>query len=99
LAFLIFTTLFAVVFAFGWYLSPLGVGFQDGPTNPGAKKIALAIYALSYFVGIPALLIGQVVSPVLWFYKHFKGAYIVPLVSISSFLLCVIAFSLVFTKF
>src|SRR5215469_11919050 len=65
--FLIFTTLLAGVCAFVWFFSPLGLGFQEGPTDPTTRKIALKIFWVSYFVGIPALLLGQVLSAIFWF--------------------------------
>jgi hypothetical protein len=91
LAFLLLTTLLAGVFAFVWSLSALGFGFVDGPANPTIKKIALATIAASYFVGMPALLIGQAASPILWFFGRTRGAYVVPLLSMGSFLLCATA--------
>lgn len=97
-AFLIVTTLVACVCIFVWLLSPLGLGFQDGPSNPTTKEIALTIFIVSYFVGLPALAIGQVASPILWLYAHTRGAYIIPLLTIGSFLLCAGTFLFVFSR-
>jgi Na+-driven multidrug efflux pump len=96
LAFLILTTLVALVFAFVWLFTPLGLGFQDGPANPAMRNFALAIFAVAYFVGIPALLAGQVLSAILWSYGRARAAYLVPLFTIGSFLLCASAALLIF---
>ena len=99
LGFLLLTTLLAGIFAVFWGLSPLGFGFAAGPTNPTTKIIAVAMISVSYFGGIPALLIGQIASPILWFYGRTRGAYLVPVLSMGSFLLCTIAAYFVFTRF
>jgi hypothetical protein len=98
LNFWMLTTLVALVCALAWYFLPLGLGFQDGPTNPTTKRVALTIFAVSYFVGIPALLLGQVLSAVLWFYRRTRDAYLIPLLSIGSFLLCAATFWFIFFK-
>lgn len=98
LGFLVVTTLLASVCAFVWFVSPLGLGFQAGPTDPTTRKIAFTAFAVSYFGGIPALVIGQVASPIFWFYRRTRGAYLAPLISIGSFLLCAGTFWFVFFK-
>ena len=98
LSFLTLTTLVAVVCAFVWYFVPLGLGFQEGPANPVTRRVALTIFGVSYFVGIPALLIGQILSAILWFYRRPRDAYIVPLLSIGSFMLCAVTSLFIFFK-
>jgi hypothetical protein len=97
-AFLLLTTVLAGTLAFFWGLSPLGFGFAAGPSNPMIKKIAVVLIMATYFVGIPALLLGQVVSPILWFYGRKRSAYIVPLACMGSFLVGISAALFVFTE-
>lgn len=97
--FLMLTTLVALVCAISWYVMPIGLGFQDGPTNPATRRIAATIFAVSYFVGLPALLLGQIISAILWFCCLARAAYIVPVLSIGSFLLCAATFWVVFFHF
>ncbi|MBB4395942.1 hypothetical protein [Bradyrhizobium sp. ERR14] len=85
--FFVLTTVLAVLCAFVWFLSPLGFGFAERPTNPLTWKVASTIYSVSYFGGIPALLIGQAVSAILAVFGRTRAAYLVPLLSIASFLL------------
>ena len=96
LVFWIASTLVASVCLYVWFLSPLGFGFQAEPSNPTTRKIALAIYTASYFVCLPGLLVGQFVSPILWFCQRTRCAYMAPLLAIGSFLLCAGAFWFVF---
>jgi len=94
--FFILTTLVAVVCAAIWHVSPLGIGFANGPTNPLIRKFAVAVYGLSYFVGIPVLVIGQVLSAILAVLGRRRYAFIVPLASIGAFLLSVVIVLLLF---
>jgi hypothetical protein len=87
LAFLLLSTVLAVVFAIAWGLSPLGFGFAPGPADPIIRKMAVGIIMATYLVGLPALLLGQIASPVLWLCGRTRGAYIVPLACMTSFLL------------
>ena len=73
---------------FVWYFAPLGLGFAEGPANPLTRRFAAIIFAVSWLGGIPALLIGQVLSAILMALGRTRYAYIVPLLSIGSFLLC-----------
>src|SRR5215468_7026906 len=87
-SFFILTTLIALVCAFVWYFAPLGLGFAEGPANPLTRRFAFIVFAVSWFGGIPALLIGQVLSAILMALGRPRYAYIIPLLSIGSFLLC-----------
>jgi len=85
------TTVVAVIFAAGWYMSPLGLGFVAvWPADPSTRKIAATTYELSYFVGIPMLLIGQVISAILAAFGRRRAAFILPLASIASFTVCAV---------
>jgi hypothetical protein len=97
--FLMLTTLVALVCAIFWYVLPIGLGFQEGPANPATRRIAATIFAVLYFVGLPALLLGQIISAILWFCRLGRGAYIVPVLSIGSFLLCAATFWVIFFHF
>jgi hypothetical protein len=77
-------------------MSPLGAGFASGPTNPSIRKFAVTIYGISYFAGIPLLLIGQVLSAILAMLGRKRYAFIVPLASIGAFLVSVIVVLLFF---
>ena len=87
-SFFMLTTLIALVCAFLWYFAPLGLGFAEGPADPLTQRFAAIIFAVSWFGGIPALLIGQVLSAILMALGRTRHAYIIPLLSIGSFLLC-----------
>ena len=79
------TTVIAIIFAAAWYMSPLGLGFAFRPPDPSIQKIALTTYELSYFVGIPMLLIGQICSAILAASGERRAAFILPLASIALF--------------
>ena len=97
-SFITLTTLVAFVCAIVGVLLPLGLGFQDGPTNPVTRKIALTLFAIAFYVGIPALLIGQPLSAMLWFYRRRRAAYAIPMMSIGLFLLCFVTALLIFGR-
>ncbi|MEO3999555.1 hypothetical protein [Mesorhizobium sp. CAU 1732] len=83
--FFIVTTLIAIVFGIGWYMSPLALGFADGPADPVTRDWAERAYHLSYFVGIPMLIAGQIASAVLNAKGMYRLAYLVPSASILLF--------------
>lgn len=83
--FYVFTTAVALVFAWVWFLSPLGFGFADWTANAGLRAMGQGIYQVSYFVGIPALLLGQAVSLVLALTRRLRLAYYVPVATIGTF--------------
>ena len=87
-SFFMLTTLIAVVCAFVWYFAPLGLGFREGPATLLTRRVAAIVFAVSWFGGIPALLIGQVLSAILMALGRTRYAYIIPLLSIGLFLLC-----------
>lgn len=53
--------LFALFLAFGWWMSPFGIGFAvaDPPDH------AWRTYEVSYFGGIPMMLLGQLAAALL----------------------------------
>jgi hypothetical protein len=81
------TSIMVGCLAFGWFMSPLGLGFATWPE--GHRDLLEGVYALSYYAGIPAILIAQVISPILFAYRKRKAAYWVPAASIALFLACV----------
>ena len=83
------TTLVAIICGAFWFMSPLGIGFAPQPANPLVPQVANTIYVVSYFGGIPMLLLGQVLSAILAALGWRRGAFIVPLVSLGAFALCV----------
>ena len=85
--FYIFATAVALVFAGVWFMSPLGFGFAPWPADAGLRAFAQGLYQVSYFGGIPALLLGQVVSLALALAltRRSRLAYYVPLTTIGVF--------------
>ena len=83
--FYIFATAVALVFAGAWFMSPLGFGFAPWPADAGLRAFAQGLYQVSYFAGIPALLLGQVVSLALALTRRSRLAYYVPLTTIGVF--------------
>jgi hypothetical protein len=81
------TTLVALVIGFIWLMSPLGLGFQEWPSDPVTRRIANAAYWLSFFIGLPLLLIGQVGSVILAMTGRMRAAFRLPMVSIGIFIL------------
>jgi hypothetical protein len=73
--FFIATTFVAIICSFVWCMSPLGIGFAPQPANPSTRQVAVTIYAVSYFVGIPMLLFGQVLSAILAVSGRRRGAF------------------------
>jgi hypothetical protein len=78
------TTVVACCAAFVWYISPLGIGFADWPDEP-LRSVVQAVYLGSYFVGIPALLGGQLLSLGLAVFRKRRAAFIVPAISLGLF--------------
>lgn len=87
--FLVVTTIVAVIFSLAWYMSPLALGFSEWPSEPGQRDLAQALFATSYRIGIPALLISQLVAVVMGARGHHRAALIIPILSLSAFCLCV----------
>jgi hypothetical protein len=81
------TTLVALVIGFVWYMSPLGLGFAVWPSDPATREIAYAAYWLSYFIGLPLLLVGQVGSVILAMTGRRRAAFSFPMATIGVFVL------------
>jgi len=61
-----FLLVFSLLISAVWFMSPLGIGFNYDPDlSPIKKKIGETIYFASYFIGIPLLLIFQVISGII----------------------------------
>ena len=75
----------ALVFAAMWCMSPLGIGFADAPTEPAMKALFDSVYQGSYWIGIPLLLAGQVISLAIALIWRSRAAYYVPLITIGLF--------------
>ena len=73
----------ALCLALVWYMSPLGMGFAHWPEDH--RELLKRIYMASYFIGIPAVLIAQIASPILFAFKKQRAAYWVPAVAIALF--------------
>lgn len=80
----------ALGLGFMWYMSPLGMGFAEWPTDPNERQFALMTYQISYWVGIPLLLIGQVASGILALLRRRRAAYYVPAFSFAFFIASVV---------
>ncbi len=85
--YIIATSIVAFCLAFVWYMSPLGLGFATWPERH--RDLLEYVYAGSYYMGIPEIVIAQIISPVLFKYGKRKAAYWLPAISISLFLTCV----------
>jgi hypothetical protein len=81
--FLVVTTIVAVIF------SLVALGFSEWPSEPGQRDLARTLFATSYRIGIPALLISQLVAVVMGARGHRRAALIIPILSLSAFCLCV----------
>jgi len=79
----------ALCLALVWYMSPLGMGFAHWPQDH--RDLLQHIYMMSYFIGIPAVLIAQIASPILFAFKKQRAAYWVPAVAIALFVACIAA--------
>jgi len=81
------TSIAAACLALGWYITPLGLGFAAWPE--ANRNLLEHLYKASYFVGIPAILIAQVLSLVLFIYGKRKTAFGLPAGALGLFLICV----------
>jgi hypothetical protein len=81
------TTLVALVIGLVWYMSPLGLGFAVWPSDPATREFAYVAYWLSYFIGLPLLLVGQAGSVILAMTGRRRAAYGFPMVTIGVFVL------------
>ena len=84
--FIVVTTLLVFVACLFWYMSPLGLGFAQWPTNADQRLWADIAYRMSYFIGIPLLVLGQVVSAILEAKGRRRLAYIIPSTTILFFI-------------
>lgn len=83
--FFIVTTLFVIVFSVVWYMSPLALGFSQWPIDPVKRRWAESAYHISYFYGIPILIIGQIASVVLDIKGFHRLAFLIPTTAILLF--------------
>jgi vacuolar-type H+-ATPase subunit I/STV1 len=85
---LIATTIAALVLSFFWFMSPLGLGFAEQSVDPTRKQWADGIYRLSYYLGIPMLLIGQAFAVICHVRGHCRRGLIISALIIVAFVLC-----------
>ena len=78
------TTLVAAGIAFLWWMSPVGLGFAQWPSEP-IKSIVMSVYQASYFVGIPLLIITQGIAAGLAKLRLRRWAFALPAISITAF--------------
>ena len=64
-AYLVVSTVFVLVAALLWYVSPMALGFGTWPEDERARSVAHGVYQASYYVGIPGLLVAQGIAIVL----------------------------------
>ena len=83
--FIALTSALAIVLAGIWYVTPLGFGFARWPSDETIRRAIFAIYWATYFVGIPMLLISQVVSIILFALGLRKAAFFPPIISLGLF--------------
>lgn len=86
--FLIVATVAALVLGFLWFMSPLGLGFAEQPADPVRRQWAETLHRLSYYVGIPMLLIGQAVAVICHMGGHRRRGLIISALVIGAFVLC-----------
>lgn len=70
-------------------MSPFALGFQEWPQEPLKRQFAFGVYRVSFFIGLPVLLIGQIASVVQAMRGKYKFAYAIPIFTISVFTACV----------
>jgi len=83
------TSIVSVFLAIIWFMSPLGLGFVTWPE--AHRDLFEQIYRVSYFGGIPAILIAQIASPFLFAFRKRRMAYWVPAVAITLLVACMTA--------
>ena len=52
----------AVVLGFCWYMSLLALGFAQWPTDSGTRYWTMSLYKLSFYVGIPFVVLGPIAA-------------------------------------
>ncbi|WP_147457586.1 hypothetical protein [Paracoccus alkanivorans] len=62
-----FLVLSATLLGAIWFMSPVGLGFASWPDQEISREKAHLIFSISYFIGLPALVIGQLLSIVVIF--------------------------------
>jgi hypothetical protein len=90
----VITTVLAICAMLAWLMSPFGIGFADWPAEP-LFSIVQNVYLGSYYIGIPALIGGQVLSLALAIFGQRRAAFLTPAISLGLFTTSVI-FVLVF---
>lgn len=85
---LIVTTIAALILSFLWFMSPLGLGFAEQPVDPVRKQWADSAYRLSYYLGIPMLLIGQAFAIICHARGYRRRGLIISALVIGTFVLC-----------
>jgi len=83
----IVTLVMTICLALAWYMSPLGLGFAAWPE--ANRKLLEHIYTASYFIGIPTIVIVQVLSPILFINGKRKAAFWLPAGALGLFLMCI----------
>lgn len=83
----VFLFLISLVSAFIWLMSPLGIGFNANPNIPESTiSLGEKLYAVSYFLGIPSLIITQIIAGVMGYKGCIKTAVVLSVLSIIIFM-------------
>ncbi len=83
----VFLFLFSLFISLLWAMSPLGVGFNlDANATELQLNIGQMIYTASYFLGIPLLIILQIVAGIIGFNGNVKKAFKISVLSIMAFI-------------
>ena len=75
--------------AFAWWMSPLGFGFAGVSQDPAAQ----GLYRLSYFVGIPSLLLAQLTGLIVLLLRKPAMAFRISAIALAAFILVVLGAS------
>lgn len=79
------TTLIAVLICFAWFMSPLGSGFATWTNDPGQRQAVLRRFQINYHLGLPMLIVAQLVSAYLATRDMRKLVFLLPAASIGAF--------------
>jgi hypothetical protein len=86
--YLVGMTLAGVVLGFCWYMSPLALGFAQWPTDSETRFWTMILYDLSFYAGIPLVVLGPIAAIVPYRKGFDRAAFAIPLISLATFMVC-----------
>jgi hypothetical protein len=88
------TTILAILLAILWYMSPFALGFREWPTDPAARDSLALVYSLSFYLGIPLVVIAQGAAILLHRRIRDRAAFVTataPIVGFVAFIIYILA--------